>query len=187
MKDLNKIFESTQESENWQWTTELETGEFLASLIKMTGAKHVVEIGVFKGFSSVQMIEALPKDGTYVGIDIEDLIIEELAHIKKDKRVKFMFENSLDALPKLDKADLVFIDGLHEFDHNVKEFKLIEKFISKGGIVAVHDSEHIPDVLKFVNWLRNFPHFDIINLPTNDVYYHGYSRGLALIRCKNGK
>lgn len=187
--DLNKLFEESKNTELWQWSSEPETGQFIAALMKMSGLKNVVEIGVFKGFTSAYMIDALPSDGKYLGIDIEDLREKEIVKVidKLKKNVSWVWENSLDALTKIEQADFVFIDGLHEFEHNVKEFKLIEKFITKGGIIAIHDSEHIPDVWKFVQWVKQFDNFEVINLSTTDIHYHNYSRGLALIRCKDGK
>ena len=38
-------------------------GKFLQSIIIMTNAKRIVEVGTFTGYSALQMAEALPEDG----------------------------------------------------------------------------------------------------------------------------
>lgn len=38
-------------------------GSFLKSLVRLTGAKTVLEVGMFTGTSSLSMAEALPADG----------------------------------------------------------------------------------------------------------------------------
>ena len=49
-----------------------EHGQFLRVLIKMTGAKRGIEIGVFTGYSSTAIALALPPDGLLVACDISD-------------------------------------------------------------------------------------------------------------------
>lgn len=47
-------------------------GEFLRVLIAATGAKKVLEVGVFTGYSSLCMALQLPEDGVLIGCDISD-------------------------------------------------------------------------------------------------------------------
>lgn len=47
-------------------------GQFMAMLAKITGAKRYLEIGVFTGYSSLVMAQALPEDGQVVGCDISE-------------------------------------------------------------------------------------------------------------------
>ena len=42
-------------------------GSFLKSLVRLTGAKTVLEVGMFTGTSSLAMAEALPSDGKVIG------------------------------------------------------------------------------------------------------------------------
>ncbi|MGD1904980.1 MAG: class I SAM-dependent methyltransferase [Leptolyngbyaceae cyanobacterium] len=46
-------------------------GQFMALLIKLMGAKKVLEIGTFTGYSALWMALALPPDGTLITCDIE--------------------------------------------------------------------------------------------------------------------
>jgi predicted O-methyltransferase YrrM len=49
-----------------------EQGQLLQLLIRMTGARRAIEVGVFTGYSSLAMALALPPDGRIVACDISD-------------------------------------------------------------------------------------------------------------------
>ena len=49
-----------------------DAAELLANLIRISGAKKGIEIGVFTGYSTLTMAKALPEDGIIYGLDIED-------------------------------------------------------------------------------------------------------------------
>ncbi|MEU6508506.1 class I SAM-dependent methyltransferase [Streptomyces sp. NPDC046942] len=46
-----------------------EEAQFLALLVRLTGARSVLEVGTFTGYSSLCMARALPPDGTLVTLD----------------------------------------------------------------------------------------------------------------------
>ncbi|HEX4277952.1 MAG TPA: class I SAM-dependent methyltransferase [Bryobacteraceae bacterium] len=49
-----------------------EQGQLMRVLLRMAGARRVIEIGVFTGYSSLAMAMALPPDGHIVACDISD-------------------------------------------------------------------------------------------------------------------
>jgi predicted O-methyltransferase YrrM len=49
-----------------------EQGQFMALLVKLMGAKRILEIGVFTGYSSIAMAEALPEDGKLTALDLDE-------------------------------------------------------------------------------------------------------------------
>jgi predicted O-methyltransferase YrrM len=49
-----------------------EQGQLLQLLIRMTGARRVIEVGVFTGYSSLAMALALPPDGRITACDISE-------------------------------------------------------------------------------------------------------------------
>ncbi|MER6103519.1 O-methyltransferase [Streptomyces sp. NPDC001832] len=49
-----------------------EQGPLLAFLVRLTGARHIVEVGTFTGFSALSMAQALPADGRLIACDISE-------------------------------------------------------------------------------------------------------------------
>ncbi|MEU3218030.1 O-methyltransferase [Streptomyces sp. NPDC006971] len=49
-----------------------EQAPLLAFLVRLTGARHIVEVGTFTGFSALAMARALPADGRLIACDISE-------------------------------------------------------------------------------------------------------------------
>ena len=91
-------------------------GRFLQTLVHLAGARRVLEIGMFTGYSALWMASALPQDGRLVTCDI-DPKAEAVArrHIEASPwadRIEIRMGPALDTLAGLDGPfDLVFIDA----------------------------------------------------------------------------
>src|SRR6266446_1075143 len=46
-------------------------GHFLKMLVRLTGARRILEIGMFTGYSALMMAEALPDDGHLITCDVD--------------------------------------------------------------------------------------------------------------------
>lgn len=142
------------------WNSEHEVGQFLASLIKMAKYSTVLEIGVFEGETSQHLIGALPRGGQYIGIDINDYRTNATKALMTSggKSIDFILGNSLEELSKLpsNHFDLIFVDGDHSWEHIVKEFKLVEKVIARGGVIVYHDTIHLEGPRKLVEYAAHF-------------------------------
>ena len=160
------------------WNSEDECGAFLASLIKMSKYMTVLEIGVFEGETTQHLIKALPKGGQYVGIDINDYRTDatKLYMAEGGKSIDFILGNSLDELNKLPKNhfDLIFVDGDHSFGHVLQEFKLVEKLVSRGGVITYHDTIHLDGPRKLVEYAAHYK-YNTITLNTTE------GRGLSIL------
>ena len=49
-----------------------EQGQFMALLVRLTGARRCLEVGVFTGYSSLVTALALPDDGSIVACDVSE-------------------------------------------------------------------------------------------------------------------
>ncbi|WP_455356281.1 O-methyltransferase [Streptomyces sp. SYSU K217416] len=95
-----------------------EQGPLLAFLVRLTGARLVVEIGTFTGFSALAMAEALPADGTLIACDVSE---EWTAYGREawakagiadrvDLRIAPALE-TLRAMPAEPRIDLAYLDA----------------------------------------------------------------------------
>lgn len=165
------------------WNSEQPVCNFIGALISMIKAKTVLEVGAFEGRTAVEMIKSVPLGGYVASIDIAEYIPAEIkAEIKKEAEGKvfdFILGHSLNVIAELPAAhfDLIFIDGNHEYNHLMLEFKACERVLARGGVIAFHDSLHLPDVKKVVEYAASWG-YTFVNLNTPE------GRGLALVMRK---
>lgn len=91
-------------------------GRFLGFLVALTGAKSVLEVGTFSGFSALAMAEALPADGRLVTCDIDPkataLAREHWAKSPHGKKIELRLGPGAETIAALPGPfDLVFIDA----------------------------------------------------------------------------
>jgi predicted O-methyltransferase YrrM len=167
--------EPQQPTQRHGWNSEVDVADFLAALISMTGAKRVLEIGVFEGETSIKMIEAMPNGSYYVGNDITNYRKHVLK--KSGVVVDLLMGKSISVMSQFEDEffDLIFVDGDHSWANILPEFKEVERIISKTGVIAYHDAIHIPDVAELMRYANNF-NYNVITLNTSE------GRGLALIQ-----
>ncbi len=86
-----------------------EQGQFMAFLIRLMGARRVLEIGTFTGYSALAMALALPQDGLLVACDISKEFTD-IARLHWDStRVSHKIELRLG--PALQTMDQLLEDG----------------------------------------------------------------------------
>lgn len=171
--------ETITEVAQHEWNSEAECGLFMSSLIKMSKYKTVLEIGVFEGRTAQNLINALPKGGQYVGIDINDYRTNAKKFYMQEggKSIDFILGSSLNVLNKLPKNhfDLIFVDADHSWEAILPEFKLVEKLVSSGGVIVYHDTIHMEGPMKLVEYAA-FYNYKTITLDTTE------GRGLSILQ-----
>jgi caffeoyl-CoA O-methyltransferase len=91
-------------------------GRFLATLVRLRGAKRILELGTFTGYSSISMASALPPDGRIITCDI-DPDTTAIARRYMDEsgfgdRIEIRLGPALETIATLEGPfDLVFIDA----------------------------------------------------------------------------
>jgi len=96
-----------------------EQGALLGLLVKITGARNILEIGSFTGYSALAMALALPADGTLVACDTSRDWTQMAQHYWQEAGVRDKIElrigKAMDTLHALEKEktpfDLIFIDA----------------------------------------------------------------------------
>ncbi|HEY8296944.1 MAG TPA: class I SAM-dependent methyltransferase [Candidatus Baltobacteraceae bacterium] len=89
--------------------------QFMQMLIRLTGAKRVLEVGVFTGYSALGMALALPEDGHLVACDVS----EEYTSIAKPywERAGVAAKIDLRLAPAVHTLDRLLADGDAESFH----------------------------------------------------------------------
>ncbi len=95
-------------------------GKFLDLLVRISGARRILEIGTLGGYSTIWMARALPDGGRIVSLEINPRHAEvaraNLLNAGVLDRVDLRVGRALDTLPILDSSgagpfDLIFIDA----------------------------------------------------------------------------
>jgi caffeoyl-CoA O-methyltransferase len=115
-------------------------GGFLKFLIRLSGAKTVLELGTFTGYSALMMAEALPEDGQLITCDIDPRATEIAKKYWEQsphgKKIALKLGPALDTIQELTSTlDLVFIDADKNNYTNYWEACLPK--VRQGGLIVV--------------------------------------------------
>lgn len=69
---LKALREETARLPNANMQIAPEQGQFMAMLVQLSGARRVIEVGVYTGYSSLAVAAALPDDGYLLACDISE-------------------------------------------------------------------------------------------------------------------
>jgi caffeoyl-CoA O-methyltransferase len=115
-------------------------GRFLEFLVRATGARRVLELGTFTGYSSISMARGLPEGGRIISCDVNEET-NAIAQRYADEagvadRIEYRVGPALDAIAALDGPfDLVFIDADKENYRNYYD-AVLPKLADEGLILA---------------------------------------------------
>jgi predicted O-methyltransferase YrrM len=122
-----------------------EQGAFMAMMVKLTGARRILEIGTFTGYSALAMAHALPDGGRILAADVS----EEWTAIAREYWEKAGMSGRIDLVLKpgaeviagllgegrAGEFDLMFIDADKESYDAYYEGGL--KLLRKGGLMLI--------------------------------------------------
>ncbi|WP_330330211.1 O-methyltransferase [Streptomyces sp. NBC_00536] len=122
-----------------------EQGPLLAFLVRLTGARHVVEVGTFTGFSSLSMAQALPADGRLIACDISEEWTaygrEAWAAAGVADRVELRIGAALDtlrAMPSEEHIDLVYLDA--DKQSQIAYWEELVPRLRPGGLIVTDNT-----------------------------------------------
>lgn len=120
-------------------------GQLLGLLVELMGARRIIEVGTFTGYSSLAMALALPGDGEMVCCDVSEeytsVARRYWAEAGVDQRITLRLAPAVDTLDALisegraDAFDMAFIDADKENYQNY--FERCLTLVRPGGLIAV--------------------------------------------------
>ncbi|WNF53979.1 MULTISPECIES: O-methyltransferase [Pseudomonas] len=141
---LKRLRDETQAMPMARWQVAPEQGQFLALLVKLIGAKRLLEVGTFTGYSALCMAAALPQGGSLICCDIPGdynaIARRYWQEAGLAERIDLRLAPALETLAMLDQPeafDLIFIDADKSNYPNYLEHAL--RLLRVGGL-AVFDN-----------------------------------------------
>jgi caffeoyl-CoA O-methyltransferase len=115
-------------------------GRFLQTLVAMLGAKRVLEVGTFTGFSALMMAEALPADGKLITLELSAehaaFARSYFARSEHGAKIELLEGPAGDSLRSLSGPfDFVFIDADKPGYMSYYEASLA--LLSDRGVIAI--------------------------------------------------
>ncbi|MET9416818.1 class I SAM-dependent methyltransferase [Streptomyces klenkii] len=124
----------------------------MAFLVRLTGARHVVEVGTFTGLSALAMAQALPEGGRLIALDVSE---EWTAYARQaweragvDGRIDLRIAPALDslrAMPAEPHIDLAFLDA--DKDNYVNYWEELVPRLRPGGLIVADNTLMMGSVL----------------------------------------
>jgi caffeoyl-CoA O-methyltransferase len=163
-------------------------GQFLKMLATLTGARRILEIGMFTGYSTLAWAEALPKDGRIVTCEINpettEIAKRYFAESPHGHKIEIRLGPALDSLKLMHGIfDLCFIDADKE-NYGAYYERCMELVRPRGLIILdnmlrggrVLDPQDRPSqaVDALNKRIRNDPRVENVLLPVRD--------GIMLVR-----
>ncbi|MFD9412896.1 O-methyltransferase [Streptomyces sp. NPDC059989] len=129
-----------------------EQGPLLAFLVRLTGARHIVEIGTFTGFSTLSMAQALPDGGRLIACDVSE---EWTAYGREAwetagvaDRIELRIAPALEtlrAMPAEPHVDMAYIDA--DKESQIAYWEELVPRLRPGGLIVTDNTLYHGTVL----------------------------------------
>lgn len=162
-----------------------EQGAFLTMLAQLLGARRVVEVGTFTGYSTLCLARGLSVGGRVITCDIS----REWTGIARETWVKARVDHLIDlrlglaldtlaTLPHEPFADLVFLDAdkvnyINYWEQLVPRVRpggllVVDNVFYSGEVVSPNPSENGAAIRKFNDHAKADPRVELVMLPVAD-------------------
>ncbi|MFZ3153256.1 O-methyltransferase [Pseudomonas sp.] len=192
---LKRLREETAQLSMARWQIAPEQGQFMALLVQLIGARRIIEVGTFTGYSAICMAQAMPEDGRLICCDIPGEYNATAERYWREAglsaRIELRLAPALQTLAALEaeglagSIDLLFIDADKANYPAYLEHAL--RLVRQGGLIlfdntlwngrVLEDNPESADTraIQALNLaLRDDPRIDLSLLPLGD--------GLSLCR-----
>jgi len=123
-------------------------GQFLSWLVKVLGARNILEIGTFTGYSAMCMAEALPPDGQLITCDVSeewtDIARTHWRDADLSERIELRLGPAIESMQAMltsgmqQHFDLVFIDA--DKGNYSNYFDLGMQLVRTGGLILIDNT-----------------------------------------------
>lgn len=186
---LKRLREETAALPVARWQIAPEQGQFMALLVKLTGARRLLEIGTFTGYSALCMAEAMPADGLLICCDIDaqytDVARRYWRQAGVAERIELRLAPALETLTALERAgqsesfDLIFVDAdkanyLAYLEHALMLLRpggllLFDNTLWSGRVLEANPDSADTRAIQVLNRrLKNDQRLDLSLLPLGD-------------------
>jgi len=145
---LQKLRQATAGRPEAEMQISPEQGQFMALLVRLTGAVRCIEVGTYTGYSALAVALALPEHGKVVACDIS----EEWTSIGRrfwreagvESRVELHLQPALKTLDELLAAgghgqyDFAFLDA--DKPNYLAYYERLLRLVRPGGVIAVDNT-----------------------------------------------
>jgi caffeoyl-CoA O-methyltransferase len=120
-------------------------GRLLRMLVQISGARHVLEIGTFTGYSALSMAAGLPDDGELITCDVNpetseiaQSFFDRSPHGRKIRLIRGRAIKTLRDLPPEPAFDFVFLDA--DKENYVDYYEAILPRLKPRGLIAADNT-----------------------------------------------
>lgn len=112
----------------------------LRTLISVSGAKVVAEIGMFTGFATLAMLESLPENGKLYAIEMNsryaDIALRNLEKSPSYHKLELLFGSARERINELPNGlDLVFLDA--DKDYYPHYYDVVMEKLNPNGLIVL--------------------------------------------------
>jgi len=135
------IHETEEKTGRARWSIGKTEGKFLQLLVKISGAKNVIEVGTFTGYSALLIAEALPGDGSLTTCEVDEnyagLAKQYFDRSPHGSKIRLELNPALKTLGKFssESVDFVFIDADKPAYSQYYDEAL--RILRRGGLIFV--------------------------------------------------
>jgi caffeoyl-CoA O-methyltransferase len=149
---LEELWEETHRTmEQAQMQLGRIAGTFLNLLVRTSGARHALEIGMFTGYSGLMIAAGLPDDGTLVTCDVnpkaEEIARRYFARSPHGNKITIRMGPALETIRTLSPPiDFVFIDA--DKSNYPRYYEAVLPLMPRGGLLVADNTLWSGRVLK---------------------------------------
>lgn len=135
---------------------------YLFRLTRELGPATIVEIGRYKGGSTVLLAAAMDRESHLYSYDLHVKLQHEVSGLELDaetksalaryglaERVNLIVADSTTAPPPAEQCDLIFVDGDHTYSGVRRDYENWRPFVPSGGHLLFQDAA---SVREFTSW-----------------------------------